>query len=120
MASTPEAKTKAKVKALLDKYNIYHFMPATGGYGRSGIPDIIACLNGKFLAIECKAGKNKLTALQERELDRIEDSGGIAYWVNDTHLESLEGAIRAFIVDPLPSTPRPDQLPPKKETNANR
>lgn len=118
MASTPEAKIKAKVKALLDKYNIYHFMPATGGYGRSGIPDIIACLNGRFLAIECKAGKNKLTALQERELDRIEDSGGIAYWVNDTHLESLEGAIRAFIVDPLPSA-FSDQLPPKKETNAN-
>ena len=99
MTTTPEGRVKAKVKALLNKYNIYHFMPATGGYGRSGIPDIIACMHGKFLAIECKAGSGKLTALQIRELERIEKAGGIAYVVNETSLEPLEGALRAFIAD---------------------
>jgi hypothetical protein len=116
MAITPEGRVKAKVKALLDKYNIYYFMPTTGGYGRSGIPDIIACLRGRFLAIECKAGSNKPTALQERELDRIEESGGIAYVINDIgdpNLESFEGALRAFIVD-LTSYPL------KKDTDARR
>ena len=86
MTTTPEGRVKAKVKALLNKYNIYHFMPATGGYGRSGIP-------------ECKAGSGKLTALQIRELERIEEAGGIAYVVNETSLEPLEGALRAFIAD---------------------
>lgn len=99
MAVTPEGRVKAKVKALLNKYNVYHFMPATGGYGRSGVPDIICCVGGKFLAIECKAGNNKPTALQERELERIEEAGGIAYVINETSLESFEGALRAFIVD---------------------
>jgi len=42
MATTPEAKVKAKVKAVLNKYGAYHFSPATGGYGKSGVPDIIA------------------------------------------------------------------------------
>jgi hypothetical protein len=90
MASTPEAKVKAKVKALLDKHSIYHFMPATGGYGRSGIPDIICCANGKFLAIECKAQGGRLTALQRRELDRIELSGGVCYVIYGENVGPLE------------------------------
>jgi len=100
MAVTPEGRVKAKVKALLKKYDIYHFMPATGGYGRSGVPDIIACMRGRFLAIECKAkGNNKLTALQERELAAIEEAGGISYVADDASLEALERALRAYIAD---------------------
>jgi hypothetical protein len=92
--TTPEGRVKAKVKALLKKYNIYHFMPATGGYGRSGVPDIIACVRGRFLAIECKAGNGKLTPLQSRELATIEEAGGISYVINETSLESLEVCVR--------------------------
>lgn len=97
MATTPEGRVKAKVKALLNKYNIYHFMPATGGYGRSGVPDIIACVKGRFFAIECKAGNGKLTALQMRELANIEEAGGVTYVVNETSLESLEECVRAAL-----------------------
>lgn len=96
MASTPEAKVKAKVKALLDKYNIYHFMPATGGYGRSGIPDIIACIHGKFLAIECKAHGGRLTALQRRELDRIESAGGVCYVIYGENVGPLEETLTSY------------------------
>lgn len=99
MAVTPEGRVKAKVKALLKKYDIYYFMPATGGYGRSGVPDIIACMHGRFLAIECKAGNGKLTALQMRELERIAEADGITYVVNEDSLEFLEHALRAFIAD---------------------
>ena len=71
MAQTPEAKVKRSVTDLLDKYNVYYFKPATGGYGRSGVPDIVGCFHGYFIAIECKANGAKPTALQERELKRI-------------------------------------------------
>lgn len=98
MATTPEGRVKAKVKALLNKYSVYYFMPATGGYGRSGIPDIVCCLFGKFIAIECKAGKGKLTDLQTRELARIVGAGGIAYMVNEDNLEELELAIRHILM----------------------
>jgi hypothetical protein len=96
MTTTPEGRVKAKVKALLKKYNIYHFMPATGGYGRSGVPDIIGCANGKFIAIECKAGAGKLTALQERELNIIGAAGGFAVCVNEEGLAVLEEALRSL------------------------
>ena len=78
VALTPEGKVKAKVRRMLDAASVYHFMPATGGYGRSGVPDLVGCCNGKFFAIECKAGKGKTTALQDNELRKIKEAGGIA------------------------------------------
>ena len=69
--------------------DIYHFMPATGGYGRSGVPDIVGCYRGCFFAIECKAGDNKTTALQERELKQIRDAGGMACVINENNLDEL-------------------------------
>jgi Holliday junction resolvase len=76
--TTPEKKVKRNVVSVLTELNAYYFYPATGGYGRSGIPDVIACLDGHFIGIECKAGSNKITPLQKRELQAIEDSGGTA------------------------------------------
>lgn len=74
--ATKEHAVKAAVKKELDKAGVYYFMPPANGYGRAGIPDIICCVNGHFLAIECKAGKGKTTALQERELEKIRTAGG--------------------------------------------
>ena len=82
--STPESKVKARVKALLEAERVYFFFPAANGYGHAGIPDIICCVNGFFLAIECKAGKGKTTALQDRELGRIRTAGGAAVVIFDT------------------------------------
>ena len=81
---TPEAKTKQRVRRVLDLHKVYHFTPTGAGYGRAGIPDIVACVNGRFLAIECKAGRGKTTALQDRELQRIRDAGGTAMVIYDT------------------------------------
>tara|TARA_R100001530_G_scaffold100248_3_gene69669 strand:- start:246 stop:527 length:282 start_codon:yes stop_codon:yes gene_type:complete len=86
MAMTPEKKVKQKVAKLLKEVGAYYFFPATGGYGRSGVPDIVGCVDGKFFGIECKAGKNTTTALQELELKKIEESGGVAMVVNETNL----------------------------------
>ena len=86
---TPEAKVKARVVKLLKEHNIYYFFPATHGFGRSGVPDIICCYWGYFLAIECKAGGNKPTALQLREMERIEKANGTAMVVDDSE-ESLD------------------------------
>ena len=68
MAKTPEAKVKAKVTGILKRYKVYYFFPVTGGFGASGVPDIVGCANGKFFGIECKAGANKPTALQQHHL----------------------------------------------------
>ena len=51
MAMTPEGKVKQVVGRKLKQLGAYYFFPATGGYGRSGVPDIIGCLDGMVFGI---------------------------------------------------------------------
>ena len=88
--TTPETKVKKAVTKILDSYGAYHFFPATHGYGRSGVPDIVACYKGKFIGIECKAGKGVPTALQLRELMLIDKAGGISMIVREDTIALLE------------------------------
>ena len=90
MGKTPEGAVKAKVVKLLKARGAYYFYPVTGGYGGSGVPDIIACHRGRFIGIECKAGKNKPTKLQERNLEQIKNTGGFALVINEDNLSELE------------------------------
>ena len=89
MAMTPEAKVKKKATTILKDVGAYYFYPVTGGYGSSGVPDIVACYKGRFIGIECKAGKNKPTALQEKNLNSISSNGGVALVINENNLELL-------------------------------
>ena len=90
MARTPEAAVKAAVRKLLVEFGVYYFSPAANGFGRAGIPDIICCFGGRFIAIECKAGKGTTTALQDRELAAIRTAGGMAVVVNETNIDELK------------------------------
>lgn len=89
MASTPEKKVKDKVTRLLKANGVYYFFPATFGMGRSGVPDIVCCVSGKFVGIECKAGDNTPTALQARELSAIMQAGGAAFVINEDNIDTL-------------------------------
>ena len=88
--ATPESKVKARCVDIIKKYRAYYFFPAQNGYGRAGIPDIIVCYRGMFLGVECKAGFNKPTALQEREMAAINAAGGSAMVVREDTTELLE------------------------------
>jgi Holliday junction resolvase len=89
MAQTPEAKVKAKAVKILKEIGAYYFYPVTGGYGRSGVPDIIGCYKGVFFGFECKAGSNKPTALQQKNLDDIRAAGGFALVINEDNVGSI-------------------------------
>jgi Holliday junction resolvase len=86
---TPEKKVKTKVVAILKELRAYYFYPVAGGYGASGVPDIVGCYNGKFFAIECKAGKGKTTALQEKNIAQIIATGGKAIVVNEDNIDHV-------------------------------
>jgi uncharacterized protein (DUF488 family) len=86
MAMTPEGKVKEIVKKFLKEKGIYYIMPATGGYGSSGAPDIVVCHKGKFYGLEVKSGENKPTALQMDNLSRIEKNGGYAIVINESNV----------------------------------
>ena len=100
MAITPETKVKRKVTQILNQYECYFFFPASNGFGRAGIPDIIVCYRGQFIAIECKAGKNTTTALQRRELSTIEKAGGYSLVINESNIDQV-----IAVLDQLGSQP---------------
>lgn len=90
MSHTPESKVKSKVTAQLRELGAYYFFPATGGYGRSGVPDIVGCYKGRFFGIECKAGTNTPTPLQEKNLKDILATGGISLLVNEMNMYDIK------------------------------
>jgi Holliday junction resolvase len=100
MALTPEVKVKRVVVAQLKALGAYYFYPVTGGYGTSGVPDIVGCFRGKFFGIECKAGKNKPTALQERNLEQIQAAGGMAWVVNEDNMHAVTKVLQGETNDP--------------------
>lgn len=86
---TPEKKVKMKVVEILKGFGAYYFYASTGGYGASGVPDIICCYKSRFIGIECKAGKGKTTALQEKNIAQIIAQGGLAIVVNEDNIEDV-------------------------------
>lgn len=47
-------------------------------FTRDGVPDILACINGRFVGIEIKASSGKASELQLHNLKKINESGGYA------------------------------------------
>ena len=81
---------KQQVVKMLKERHVYYFFPIAGAYTSIGVPDIVACIKGRFVGIECKAGTNRPTELQLRNLESIRDNGGVALVVNENDLEALE------------------------------
>lgn len=94
MAMTPEVKVKKKVVDILKAHNVYYFFPSTHGFGRSGVPDVVCCINGKFAAFEIKAGSNQPTPLQQREIRRIQETKGIAAVIRETNIDLVATIIK--------------------------
>jgi hypothetical protein len=95
MAQTPEGKVKDKIKAILKRRNVYYAMPIGTGFGNAGVPDFLCSVPpyGRFLAIEAKAGTGKTTALQEKHLAEIRNTGAEAIVVNESGYFELEGLL---------------------------
>lgn len=66
-----------------------------GMYGTSGIPDIIACVDGRFFAFEVKTETGKPTALQEATIRKILAAGGTAVVVHS--VDEVRGILDATL-----------------------
>ena len=89
------------------KFRIYKVFPflhtLKNGYfmsisqrGISGTPDILGCLNGRFIAIEIKAENGRLSRLQDRNLRKIRESGGLAFSVKPSDWELLKDLLTMY------------------------
>lgn len=87
-----EHSTRRAVENILKKHGAWFFAPVNFGMGKEGVPDNIACINGRFVAVESKGYKtgHKLTEAQKRCLSDIEKVGGLTFVANPTNLEELD------------------------------
>lgn len=100
MRYKPEAYVKQRIRELFDKYGVWYFMPRGTAFGRSGIPDFIACVNGRFFGIEAKANINcRPTAMQLKHMRDINERGGIAFVVHIGNLDELDNALKSAVND---------------------
>lgn len=65
-----------KIKAYLKEIDAYFIKTHGDRFSRVGTPDIIACVNGHFVAVEVKAANGKPSDLQLYHIKEIKESGG--------------------------------------------
>ena len=65
-----------------------------GPYGTNGIPDIICCYRGRFVAFEVKTEKGRSSRLQDAVIRQIGRAGGLALVVRS--VEDVKAALTAI------------------------
>lgn len=74
-----EKAVENKIKKWLKDKGYWFFKVHGSIFQPSGIPDILACINGKFVAIEVKRSKGGIVSpLQKAQIEMIKKNGGIA------------------------------------------
>lgn len=87
--------TNQILKHLKSLPECFAFKEHGGLYGTSGIPDIIVCYKGKFVAFEVKPEKGKLSKLQEITIEKIKNANGVAFKV--TNLEEVKEILKGVM-----------------------
>lgn len=75
----PEKRLQDKAIRYLRDRGIYYLNLFGDGMSGKGKPDIIACINGRFVAFELKVGSNDMQDDQKIHKMRIERSSGLHY-----------------------------------------
>lgn len=95
-----EAKVLAAVKTMLKTHPKCLVIRITN---TTGMPDLIACVNGRFLGIEVKDDKNGsygMTKAQRIRLAQIIAAGGIGCCVDKNNVEAFRSLIEKLQVEP--------------------
>lgn len=77
--SKPESNLQSKCIKYLKAQNIYYVNVFGGGRSAKGCPDLLTCINGRFVAFELKVGSNKPKDDQLIHKLRIEKSNGLHF-----------------------------------------
>ena len=87
--------TNQILKYLKSEPECFAFKEHGGMYSTAGIPDIICCYRGKFVAFEVKTLTGKLSKLQEITIKRINEAGGMAIKV--TSLQEVKNVLEGVM-----------------------
>mgnify|MGYP002521495493 CR=1 FL=1 len=89
-----------KIKLYLESKNCWFVKFFANRMTKVGVPDLLACVNGFFVAIEVKASKGKPTELQLWNREKIRESGGISIIIYPEQFEDFKLLIEDLIERP--------------------
>ena len=89
-----EKQFENKVKAFLKEQGCWYIKYwGGGGFTKSGIPDLLICCNGRFVAVEVKASTGKPSDLQLKKIRDIRKAGGVAFVLYPDQFEEFKHMI---------------------------
>ena len=89
-----EKQFENKIKKFLKEQNCYYIKYWGGGqFTKSGVPDLLICCNGYFVAVEVKAENGKPSELQLYNIDEIKKAGGFAMILYPNQFEEFKKLI---------------------------
>ena len=94
----PEKRFENKIKDYLDSIGGYYIKHFANAYTKSGIPDLICCVNGYSIWIEVKAENGKPSELQNYNLKKIARSGGIGILLYPSGFDNFKNYIEKVIL----------------------
>lgn len=91
----PEKKLQDKAIDYLESRGIYNLNLFGDGWSGKGKPDLIVCINGRFVAFELKVGENDLSDAQKLHRLWIKRSGGLHFspYTLEEFIKIVEGLI---------------------------
>lgn len=95
---TPEFFEKHEIKKYLDSIGAWYFCPLMAGYGKSGVPDIVACVDSFFWGIEVKREGKAPTQIQRSRMEEIEKAGGYSVAGTAAHVIAHLKAARIALI----------------------
>lgn len=88
MARTEEGKFQDKItswlecKAFVTKFN-------ANGLTKVGVPDILLCSNGRYVALEVKKEQGIISDIQQYNINQIRKCGGLAWCIKPSDWNSF-------------------------------
>ena len=79
-----------KIKAYLKSIGAYFIKTHGDRFSKIGTPDIIACVNGHFVAVEVKAENGRPSELQLYHIEQIKKAGGYGTILYPKDFESFK------------------------------
>lgn len=92
-----EKRFEGKVKKFLKEQGAWYIKYWGGAsYTKSGIPDLLVCVNGFFLGVELKASTGRPSDLQIYHLREIDKAGGYAILLYPEDFPVFQKMVEAF------------------------
>lgn len=101
------------IKRFLESRGCWYVKYFANRMTKAGVPDLLTCCNGYFVAIEVKASNGRPSPLQLWNRDKIREAGGISIILYPDQFEDFQ-----LLIDNL--IERPDRLDWKNQAKFDK